>query len=372
MNEKRMAEIAQRKLEIRALLEGTEAVDLNALDAELRALDVEAKAIEERAAIVAGIQAGTIVPTKIEQPKMEERKMNFDVASVEYRDAFFANMMERATPEQRAALGGGSVVPTQTLNSIVTKVRELCPMLSKIELYEIAGNLTVNIEDTVGDAALVAAGGTITESDDTLKYVTLVAYEIKKLVRVPASMIATGIDAVETWVVNNVAESVARRINAYLIAGTGSSQPTGLEKVATWTDGTNAVVVAKGSTISYDEALELIGYAQEGNNEFYMSRATFFGDFVKLVDAEENKLCTFAGDKGFILGYPVNFDGGIAAHVAYFGDARRALVGNLSVSNQVKTQYDIDTDSYKYLGVASFDSKVKDAGAIVKTYVSAV
>lgn len=371
---KRLLEIMSRKVEIRKALESGENVDLQALKTELDSLNVEAAQIEERAQIIKGINVGTIVPEQIEKPKEERKTDLFNVHSVEYRSAFYKNLcaMEMTEVEKRAVVTGGSVVPTQTLNMIITKVRELTPMLSKIELYNVAGNITINIEDTINEAAIVAAGGTITESDDTLKYITLTAYEIKKLVRVPASMIATGIDAVETWVVNNVAESIARKINYYLILGTGSSQPTGLEKVATWEDTVNAVVVANGSTISYAEALELIGYAQEGQNEFYMKRATFFGDFLPLVDTQGNKLCTFIGDKAYILGYPVNFDSNVAAHVAYFGDVKRALVGNLSISNQVKTDYDITTDSYRYLGVGSFDSKVKDSAAVVKTYVAAL
>ncbi len=362
MNEKRIAEINDRKVEIRKMLEGTEAVDLQALKTELDALDAEKKGIEERAAIVAGLNAGTIVPTKLEKP--EERKMDdLNVASVEYRNQFYTNMIET-----RSALVATGAIPTTTLNLVVEKVKEYCPMLAKVNLFTVEGGLTVNVEGDNAEASLVADGATLTESDDTLVPVTLGNYNVAKMIRVPVQMLKMGVDAIEAYVVKNLAEAIANKINAYLLTGTGSSQPTGIEKAQTWVDGTNAVEVAAASDWTYAEVLELIGLAKAGKNEFYMSRKTLFAKLMGLTDTEGNKLVTGSNDNFFVLGYAVNFDERIADSTLYFGDVYKAVTANVSIPANVTTAYDIDTNCIKYRSDATFDSKIVNGTSIVKGY----
>lgn len=362
----RLAEIETRKAEIKGLLE-SDAKDLNLVElrAEIEALNAEKAQIEERKQIAEGLNTGTIVPEKIEkQPKMEERKMdNLKFDSVEYRDAFYGKMIET-----RSALVATDAIPTTTLNLVVEKVKEYCPILSKMDFTTIEGALTVMVEGVNGDASLVADGATLTESDDTLVPVALGTYNVAKMIRLPVQLLKMGVSAVENYVAKNLAEAIGNKINAYLISGTGSSQPTGLEKVAVWVDGVNAVEVAAISDWTYDEVLELIGYAKVGKNEFYLSRKTLFAKLMGLTDTEGNKLVTGQNDKFFILGYPANLDERITDDTMYFGDVNKALVANLSIPASVVTQYDIDTNCVKYRSDATFDSKVANSTSIVKGY----
>ena len=84
----RIEEINARKAEIRALLESSEQVDMDAIEKELRALDEEAKEIEKRAAVAASIQQGEVVAPVVEKPVQEARKMGNKYDSMEYREAF--------------------------------------------------------------------------------------------------------------------------------------------------------------------------------------------------------------------------------------------------------------------------------------------
>jgi HK97 family phage major capsid protein len=364
MFEKRMQEINARKLEIRGLLESGETVDLNAIQTELNSLEAEAKDLETRAEVAKGINAGTIPANVIEKPVREERNMeNLNVASVEYRNQFYTNMIET-----RSSIVATGAIPTQTLNQVITKVKEYCPMLSKVNLFTVEGSLTVNVEGDNADASLVAAGATLTESDDTLVPVTLGNYNVAKMVRVPVQMLKMGVDAIEAYVVDNLSQAIANKINAYLLTGTGSSQPTGIEKAQTWVDGTNMVEIAAASDWTYDEVLELIGLAKAGKNEFYMSRKTLFAKLMGLTDSEGNKLVTGANDKFAVLGYSVNFDERIADSTMYFGDIFKAVVANISIPANVTTAYDIDTNCIKYRSDATFDSKIVNGTSIVKGY----
>lgn len=53
---KRIEEINSRKAEIRSMLEGTEEINMDALEKELRELNVEMAQIERRTAIASSIQ----------------------------------------------------------------------------------------------------------------------------------------------------------------------------------------------------------------------------------------------------------------------------------------------------------------------------
>jgi len=69
--EKRLAEIKERKVEIRKLLESEEQIDLNKINEELRQLEEEEKELRKRQEIAKGIQDGTIQARTIETMKVE-------------------------------------------------------------------------------------------------------------------------------------------------------------------------------------------------------------------------------------------------------------------------------------------------------------
>ncbi len=70
----RLLEIEARKVEIRALLEGTETVDLDALEKELRDLDAEKTQIEKRAQIAASINSSRIEVREIPKPGDKDKQ----------------------------------------------------------------------------------------------------------------------------------------------------------------------------------------------------------------------------------------------------------------------------------------------------------
>ena len=96
-----------------------------------------------------------------------------------------------------------------------------------------------------------------------------------------------------------------------------------------------------------------------------MSKKTLFNDFMPLQDNAKNDIVTREGRSYYVYGYPVLIDSRVTEHEAYFGDLKK-YVANLAEAVNVKTDFDIDTNSNKYLGVAIFDGAPALGEAFVK------
>ena len=369
----RLAEIEQRKLEIKELLESNaKDINLEELRSEIEALNAEKAQIEERKQIAEGITVGTIDAEKIEKP-VEERKMSelFNVDTKEYRNAYLKNLMgkELNDVEKRSIAAANVVIPTDTYNTIFEKVTQMAPMLNEITLLNVAGNVTFAVEGVNNAAALHTENDLINGAQDTLVTVSLAGYEIVKLVRISATVKTMSISAFEGWLTKQLAENVAKVIENYIINGTGNSQPKGIEKAQEWSDGTNAVDYA-GSKPTAAEISELISYLKGGyarNAKFLMNHKTFWQDIIVLRD--DAKAPIVREDNGIyrIYGFPVIFSDYVADGNIYLGDYTK-VVGNLAqnISVEANAASGFVYNAIDYRGVAIFDCDIAVGEAIVK------
>ena len=208
---------------------------------------------------------------------------------------------------------------------------------------------------------------TDTAAADTLTTVSLSGYEIVKLVQISDTVMTMSISAFESWIVDMLAEAIARKVEDLLINGTGSSQPKGIDKANTW-DATNSVTVTKTGALSAANVQTLIGLLPSGydrNGKFVMNKKTLFTDFMPLQDNSKNHIVTVQNNAYFVYGYPVLLSDYVADHEAFLGDFKK-VCANLAENIGVKSAYDINTNSYKYSGIAIFDCAPAIGEAIVK------
>ena len=96
-----------------------------------------------------------------------------------------------------------------------------------------------------------------------------------------------------------------------------------------------------------------------------MSKKTLFNDFMPLQDSSKNNLVRDENGSYFIHGYPVMLDDNVTVHEAYLGDFKK-IVANLSEEINIVSGFDIDTNSYKFLGYVRFQGcgrcRVRQAG----------
>ena len=372
------ARLAAIKQDIEARGESMTAEEINALEQETAQLTEERAgliaAAEKRNGILDNIAKGAgIVSRSFQQNNSEDNTPDDPFGTPEYRSAWLKNL--RRLPlndaEKRAfsnASGAGAeVIPTQTANEIISKVKKLAPMLNEVTLLHVKGAVKFAIEGTNNAAAIHTENASITAAADTLTTVSLSGYEIVKLVQISDTVMTMSITAFESWIVNMLAEAIARKVEDLLINGTGSSQPKGIENANTW-GATNSVTVAKTGALTAANVQTLIGLLPSGydrNGKFVMNKKTLFTDFMPLQDNSKNHIVTVQNNAYFVYGYPVLLSDYVADHEAFLGDFKK-VCANLAENIGVKSAYDIDTNSYKYSGIAIFDCAPAIGEAIVK------
>ncbi len=372
---KRLKEIEARKLEIRNLLTAGGEADLDALEKELNDLDAEEKKLNQRKALIDGINSGVVPTSSVPNPaaniEPEDRKA---ASEAEYRSAWLKSIrgIELTDAEKRAALttganSAGAAVPTTTMNKIITKVKQYCPLLDKIDLLHVPGGVKIPAEGTTTDAALHTEGAPITPSGDTLTSITLSAYEITKLITISKSVEKMSIDAFEAWLADKLGRSIADKISSLIIGGTGSDQPQGINAI-TW-NATNSVTVAKASSLTaanVNAAVGLLNGGYDSGATWLMSKRTFMDDFHPLMNNSKDNIVTFENGKYYVLGYLVEWDDRVTAHEAFLGNLYRGYVGNMPEEVTVTSQFVTRENAYDFLGVAMFDGKVQATEAFVK------
>ena len=336
-----------------------------AIDAEIEArAAVAAKAEEERQQV-----AESNLNPVIKEFKMEEKKMNFEVNSPEYRDAFLRNLQgKELTAEERAAVTATAAIPTQTMNQIVGKL-ELNPLIAAVDVTNIPGYVTYPAEDSIGEASWKAMGTESTDSADTLQAITLGAYKLIKTVEIGADVEAMSVDAFESWLVARLTNKIEKAIDAGIIAGGGStsgeclgletslSTPTGtFKRAGKWAD----ICTIMGSLPGQYHA----------NASFVMRPSLFFGKILGMTDTNNQRVVVNEPQenrKFNILGYPVIIDANCGTEDIYFGDLK-AYKFNFAKGIEVKKSEDaaFRTGSAVYRAMCLADGKLADANAIVR------
>lgn len=375
---KRMQEINARKAELRSMLEGSGEVDLDAIEKELRDLDTEFKGLEKRKATIDGINAGTIPAVEIPNPVTARAADTFD-QDKEYRSAWLKTLQGKALTENEqraystAANSALPAIPESTANEIIKKMYEVAPILQRCKIFHVPGNFKFAVEGANADAAIHQENAAITVAADNLGSVSLTGYEIVKLVKASRATVNMTIAAFESYIVEIIAEAIARKIENFIFVGTGSNQPGGVAQGGkgangAYTAGTDMVETAAVTEANITAVYGMLASGYERNAVWAMSKATFFADFYALMNKSKNNLIEFANGKYYIMGCEVYFTGSLAAGVSYLGDFSY-IVGNYSQDIAVvKSEHSgLATNSVDYLGSCVFDSKaIAGLGAFVK------
>lgn len=371
------ARLAAIKKEIEERGDAMKAEEIDALEKETKELTEERAgliaAAEKRNGILDNIAKGAGIVSRTFEQKQDNADPDDPFGTPEYRSAWLKNLrrLPLTDAEKRAyanASGtGAEVVPTQTANEIISKVKKLAPMLNEVTLLHVKGAVKFAVEGTNNDAAIHKENAAITAAADTLTTVTLTGYEIIKLVQISDTVMTMSIAAFESWIVDMLAEAIARKVEDFFINGTGSSQPKGIDKANTW-GAENSVTVTKAGSLTAANVQTLIGLLNAGydrNAKFAMSKKTLFTDFMPLQDNSKNHIVTVQGNNYFVYGYPVLLSDYVKEHEAFLGDFKK-VCANLAENINVKNDYDIDTNSYKYSGIAIFDCTPAIGEAFVK------
>ena len=347
-------------------LEGRVA-ELEAIKAELDARAEEARKAEE---LRQQIAEENLKPIKefTEEKKMEENR--FAVNSPEYREAFLKDLQgKELTAEERTAVSGAShVIPTVTMNEILSKL-ELNPLIAAVDLTNIPGYVKYPVEGTTNEANWVAMGSAATDSEDTVTSIQLGAYKLIKTLEITADIEAMSIDAFEGWLVSRLVNKIEKALDSAIINGGGlaSSQAEGIKKTKSTNDGT---FTRAGMTwAQLTGIMSKLPGEWHPNASFCMRPALFFSKILGMVDSSNNRVVVLdpqSPRKYNILGYPCILDANAGTDDVFFGDFK-AYKLNLAKGIEVKKSEEaaFRTGSAVYRAMTLADGKLGNTDAIV-------
>lgn len=391
MLEKRMAEIAERKEEIKALLrseEGLSSEQIAEIEAEIDTLDAEVAEIEEKRSVTEKLNQKLETRT-IEKPQdtkenvkmVENRSVEEVVASVEYRNAYYKALsgIKMTEAEERALTSAsgsaGAAVPTTTLNQVIEKLQQTSALYNYISVSNIAEGVKLVVANAKNAASWKAEGSDASITDDTVTEVVLGGHELIKAAQISAKLYAMSIDALEAYVVGEIAKQIAIAIETSILNGTGTNQATGILTGVTWVDGTNANPYT--TAVSYDEIVDTIALLPtmyHANAKFVMSRQLFWA-IRKIKSTNGEPIFVYNpqdGIAGTIFGYPVVVSD-------YVGDNTTILFGDLSyykfnIAQQLELSSSKDaaflSGKITYRGLMVADGKPALGEAFVKAYLA--
>ncbi len=321
---------------------------VNAPDADLDALETEATQISERIsayeteqrrrAIAGRVAGGEGTVVRIFANRQEEL-----LTSKEYRNAWLKNLqgVELSDAEQRAYTSGNGAISVITANAIMSAVRDHAPLLDRMTIVYSASNISYYVEGTNTEAEDHTENAAITAANDTLSKVSLAPGEITKLIQVSESAKAMSVDAFEAWLARNLGDAISRKINSKIISAIDDAASSA------------------GTAIDAAGVQALLGAVKGDGVAVICNRKTLYTKLLPIQDDSKSSIVRFEGGNSMarVYGVDVLMDDHVADDTVLAGDLTK-LIGAMAESVSVRQGYDIDTNSYKYLGVALFDVKV--------------
>ena len=387
-NGKSAEQIERRAQEIKGTIETDPDCELKALNIELTALNQAADNAKDKAAAA---QQQTDPDTRTLKPfGIETRATDWTDAddvrkTPEYRTAFFKqlqgkqlNAMESralnavARLEQRADAYGtsannGGVIPTQTLNEIVKKAGKAHGLFDEVRKLQVPAGVAVPVANPATPAKWNTEGANVDSEAPDVPPVKFDGFELIKVFSVSAKVRTMAVDAFESYLTDELNNSVVEAIADAIVNGTGSGQPTGVLGAIT-----NKVTTKALTYADIVKAMGLLKGGYHANSVFAMSTATLYNSVYNLVDG--NKRPVFIQDAqndevGRVLGKPVVADDHIADGTIIYGDFKDGYAVNLangiSVESSTESSFKSGRVDYRALCVADAKPLIAEAFASI-------
>ena len=384
------ADLEKRAAEIGAIIDTDANADIKALNIELSGIKEAKENLEQRSQKPAG--GFNVITGAGTEPKA------FDVETVadtpEYRSAFFKSMLgqklndveqraykvglelaEKRADNFSAAADVAAVLPTETLNEVISKARTMGGLMGECRAFNVPTKIAIPVGTPGTKASWHTEGAAVDSEEPTVAAVTFDGYEIIKIFSISAKVRKMSVAAFEAYLVDELTNCVMECIADALINGTGTNQGAGLETI-TWTDNTNAVKVAANASMTYKDVVKLVAMLKRGYSagaKMAMNNSTLYNAFYGMEDSNGRPI--FVADPkaesvGKVFGFEVVVDDNIADNVVYFGNFAKYLGYNMpdGIAIEASTQSSFKKGLVDYRALAIADCKPIVSEAFVKLY----
>lgn len=317
--------------------------------------------------------------SKDKQPKQEPAPAGGEpkpTQEQQERRAFENYIRGRIVHERAGELtktDNGSVIPTTIAQQIIKKVYDISPILEKSQKYNVKGKLQIPHYDTTDSGIAVAYADEfkpLTSSNGKFENIELDGFLAGALSKIGNSLINNSQFDIVSFVVNQMAEDIARFIERELLIGT-SGKVTGLSTME------NTVTAAAVNAITSDEVVKLkdsIKDVYQSNAIWIMSTATRTAlRLLKGTDGHyllQDDITSPFGST--LLGKPVYVSDnmpeiGKDAAAIYYGDMTGlATKFSENITTQVLREKYADEHATGVVAWFEFDSKVQNEQKLAK------
>ena len=273
-----------------------------------------------------------------------------------------------------------AVIPTTILDRIVEKMETTGTILNKVTRTFYRGGVTVPTSTAKPVATWTTERGKTDKQKKPVGSITFAYHKLKCVVAISLTVENVTLEVFERTVANNIAEAMVKALESAIIAGSGVGQPKGIlaEELVVG----QIVEIADGADITYQDLANAEGMLPSAYEtaEWYMTKKTYFGSIVGMVDNNKQPICrTSVGLDGKpqyrILGRPVNFVSSedmadfaktVAADtVPAFIFKMDDYMLNTNMGVTVKHYEDNDTDDKMTKAIMLADGKVIDKNSLV-------
>lgn len=317
--------------------------------------------------------------SKDKQPKQEPAPAGGEpkpTQEQQERRAFENYIRGRIVHERAGELtktDNGSVIPATIAQQIIKKVYDISPILEKSQKYNVKGKLQIPYYDTTDGGITVAYAEEfkpLTSSNGKFKNIELDGFLAGALSKISNSLINNSQFDIVSFVVNQMAEDIARFIEHELLIGT-SDKVTGLSTMQ------NKVTAAAANAITSDEVVKL----KDSIKDVYQSNAIWI-----MSTATRTALRLLEGSDGHyllqdditspfgstLLGKPVYVSDNMPeikadATAIYYGDMTGlATKFSENITTQVLREKYADEHATGVVAWFEFDSKVQNEQKLAK------
>lgn len=339
-----LEEIERRAAEIKGTIETDAGADVTSLNIEISGLQQAKENLQERQYNKEDIRSlfNPITGMSFNVPASSDALTGDVLASPEYRSAFFKSLLghqlnaaetaayKRATGETRAdafstTTSAAAVLPTATLNEVISKARTMGGLLSVCRGFNLPSKIAVPVGTPSTKAAWHTEGAKVDSESVTPVTVTFSGYEIIKIFSISAASKKMSISAFESYLTDELTSCVMACIADGLVSGTGANQGTGLLTGITW-DAGNSATFSKTGSVTYANLVKVVSMLKRGyanGAKWAMNNASLYNLIYGLTDTNGRPI--FIADPkqeniGTILGFPVVVDDYLSAETIIFGN----------------------------------------------------
>lgn len=356
-------EEAQAKMkEIETLDEKFEEVklnlaNLNALKDQTKILELENLSVENKGDLTKMAQFENIQSNeKIYENAFAKSVMGLELDSQE--NAAFMEMNNHTTANS------GVMIPTTTLNEIITEIEAQNPFFADTKGYQVKGLLSLPKHSAItsGDAKAYLESEATENEVNAFVEVQLGAKEVAKYVEVSFKLDAMSIPAFLEYLKDEVVSRIGAELGRQVINGDGVKEMTGVLTALSSVASQQATYDANTGLAYADltKAVSKIGAKHVAGTAIYASNDTVWNVLANVVDGNGRPLFisdVVSGGVGRVLGFSVKVDSAVPSGTVIIGNAKGYAI-NTNQSVTVETARDIKTRKHGFSAFTVVDGNV--------------